>query len=163
MKKISAIMLALISSNTFAFTIISEEHYRSPAFKDVPHIKFEHYESGALSHTFAVDNLYAKTKNASGNANKAIPVWTKQFACLSNKTSKSIQYGYRFDLIVGNDNALDSATFFLNPGESVCPNRDGYANFTPEFAGNYTIYAITRGAEGKTVKEVSDKAILTAG
>lgn len=108
-----------------------------------------------------VDNVYAKTQNASGNVNKTAAVWSSQSMCVSNRTSQALQYGYRFDLIVGKDNALDSQTFILQPGKQYCQERTGFANFTMSSPGNYTITALTRAAEGGTVKENIDKAVLT--
>ena len=71
-----------------------------------------------------------------------------------------MQYVYRFDLIVGQDNILDSQTFILQPGEHICPTREGYGNFTMRAKGNYSILAVTRAAEGSSTKEASDKATL---
>ncbi len=80
---------------------------------------------------------------------------------VSNRTSQALQYGYRFDLMVGRDNALDAQTFVLQPGKQYCQERTGYVNFTMGSPGNYTITAITRAAEGGGIKEANDKAVLT--
>ncbi len=169
MKKTIAILTSLISINAFAtegITIISEEHVRTPG---VSHVSPVTFEVGKISDSeikygikaFGIDSLSAKTKNSSGGINKATGVWANQATCLSNKTSFLLQYGYRFDLIVGKDNALDARTFFLDPGYYICPKREGFNNFTMRAPGNYTITAITRAAEGSTLREVSDKAVLS--
>ncbi len=157
MKKIFFCSALLISSTTFAYQIINEEHFKTAGVTDIPPVRIEVYSGG---NNIAVDSVYAKTGNAVGQVNKAVRVPVQQKACLSNKSSYAMQYGYRFDLIVGQDNILDSQTFVLYPGERICPTREGYGNFTMRAKGNYSILAITRAAEGISTKEANDKAIL---
>jgi hypothetical protein len=167
MKKITVILLSMISANAMAMdgvTIIHEEHVRTRGVTDVPPVIYTIRTLSEAELKFGghlgVDKVYAKTKNAAGNVNRATPVWTSQSMCVSNRTSQALQYGYRFDLIVGRDNALDAQTFVLQPGKQYCQERTGYVNFTMGSPGNYAITAITRAAEGGGIKEANDKAVL---
>jgi len=157
MKKIFFCLYLFTSSTSFAYEIISEKHFKTAGVTNMPPIRIEVYSN---ANNIAVDSVYAKTANAAGQVNQAARVPVQQKACLSNKNSYAMQYGYRFDLMVGQDNILDSQTFVLQPGEHICPTRAGYGNFTMRAKGNYSILAQTRASEGSSTKEANDKATL---
>src|SRR6185437_1877997 len=107
MKKIFFCLCLLTSSTSFAYQIISEEHFKTAGVTDIPPVRIEVYSNG---NNIAIDSVYAKTANVAGQVNQTARIPVQQKACLSNKNSYAMHYGYRFDLIVGQDNILDSQT-----------------------------------------------------
>ncbi len=174
MKKITAMMLSLISVNAFAtVTVISEEHYSSPGFKDsnVKVIETERTLSpeemddatslSAEKKTLMAKSLIAKVNNATGKVNAIIPIYSDQQACFKNTTSSDLQFGYRFNLEVMRDNRLDAKTFFLSSGQEMCFKRTGFMNFQAGSPGKWQVVATTRGDEGGSSSEVKGYATLT--